>query len=609
MDMRPRFLQTGDPLKQFGRLAIAIFLSLTIWHVTRMLRPSLALPWFTSSDENVLIADVIRFSDLDFRQGFFDMPGTPLMLLGAFEWRLYYFFAGLAHSAGAGLNLFTFQHLQSLFTLMRVDNLVFFILSALLLFRIVYKAANEYAGAAAALLLLMNAAYEGTVPLLRVEPIAMCFMLAAILVLSEFKSPVSSFWAGVLCGLGAACRLHSITASLPLLVLLLIFGARASGNEYSRAFARVAAWLAAGALLGSFLALYWFGFRHTALRAAFPFAFALLAKASLAAAFCIAALGGACLFPKTRRYVLRIVTPDVIRLLSGFALGLLFGMPTALRRYDAFLDSVNFYSSAGYADPVVAHLPWSGKVTSLFGFYSPLIFPDTAAMILFAAGTGLILILPRFRRLAPYWIVAGAFFVSKPLDLVRAAHHVALWIPFYAIVCAVPFAALADLQAGKNGLARYVAIPAAILALFWLRFELPDSSDNLRATMAEHLERTRNIESADAWISSQSGKDATVMIAFYCFDSEIFYAWFRGSGIKVPPLDAVGPRQQVWWGNRSALQGRSGLACLCEQDLPAMKVRRQLGQGLDPLRDPRFHLLQSFGQGLNQIDVLQFDFR
>ena len=149
--MRPRFLQTGDLLTLFGRLAIAILLALTIWHVARMLRPSLSLPWFTSSDENVLVGEVIRFSGLDFRQGFFDMPGTPLMLLGAFEWRLYYSFAHLAHSAGAGLNVFTFQHLQRLFTMLRVDSLVFFILSALLLFRIVYKAANEYAGAAAAL--------------------------------------------------------------------------------------------------------------------------------------------------------------------------------------------------------------------------------------------------------------------------------------------------------------------------------------------------------------------------------------------------------------------------------------------------------------------------
>ncbi len=609
--MRPRFLQTGDLLTLFGRLAIAILLALTIWHVTRMLRPSLSLPWFTSSDENVLVGEVIRFSGLDFRQGFFDMPGTPLMLLGAFEWRLYYVLASLAHSTGDSLNVFTFQHLQRLFSMLRVESLVFFILSALLLFRIVYKAANEYAGAAAALLLLMNAAYLGTVPLLRVEPIAMCFMLAAILVLTEFKSPVSSFWAGVLCGIGAACRLHSITASLPLLVLLLIFGARTSGKEYSRAFARVAAWLAAGALLGSLLALYWFGFRHTALKAAFPLACALLAKASLAAAICIGALGGACLFSKTRPHVLRIVTPDVVRLLSGVALGLLFGMPTAVRRYDAILDSINFYVSGRYSDPVVAHLPWSGQVTSLFRFYSPLIFPDIATLILFAAGTGLILMLPRFRPLAPYWIVAGAFFVSKPLDLVRAAHHVALWTPFYAMVCAVPFAALADLRTGENGLARYVVIPAAILALVGLRFELPDAPDNLRATMADHMERTRNVKFADDWIAGQKPKDTTVMVAFSCFDSEIFYGWFRGSGVKVPPLDEAGPLQQVWWGNQSALKGRTGLACLSKQDLPAMKDRdlRERGEGLDPLRDPRFHLLQSFGQGLNQIDVLRFDFR
>lgn len=43
--------------------------------------PTLYKEWFFSSDEYVYVAEVIRFSGGDFRQRFFDIPGTPFMFL------------------------------------------------------------------------------------------------------------------------------------------------------------------------------------------------------------------------------------------------------------------------------------------------------------------------------------------------------------------------------------------------------------------------------------------------------------------------------------------------------------------------------------------------
>jgi len=609
--MKSRFLETDNLLTLLSNFAIAVYLTLLTWHVTSMLLPSLGMAWFTSSDENVLVAEVIRFSSLNFYQSFFDMPGTPLMLLGAIEWRLYFLFASLVHGSNADVNLFTFQHLQQLFTMMRTNSLLFFLLSGLLLFRIVSKAGNKYAGAAAATLLLMNPGYEGTVVFIRVEPLAMCFMLAAIIVLTEWTSPEGSFCAGLLCGLGAACRLHSITASLPVLVLLLVFRDWTSAGQPARAFRRWVACLAAAALATSLLSFRFFALVHTPWATAFPHAYGLFATASLAAALSIVVLAAVYVLPKTRPMVWKIVTPGLILLLTGAGLGVLLGVPTALLRIDAFLQGVDFYESAQYLDPVAAHLSWFGKLTSLFRTYLPIIFPDTTAATLFAAGACLLCIVPRWRILAPYLIVAAAFFVSRPLGLVRAPHHVALWIPFYALVSALPFAAFTGLLDTKRWPVRSLAVAVLIVALFWLRFELPDSSRSLRGTMAQHLQRTRNVAAADRWISSHGDKGAIVLVTFYCFDPEIFYDWYRRMGVTVPPLEDAGPRQELWWGNQSALRGRSGLACLSGMDIPVLKEweLRQRGEGLDPLHDPRFRLVQSFGQGPEHIDVLQFDFR
>ena len=452
--MKPRFLQTDNLLNLLSGVAIAVLLGTLIWHTVSMLLPSLHIPWFASSDESILLSEVIRFSGGNFYQSFFDMPGTPLMMLGAAEWRIYYATIALMHGSIAEINLFTFQHLQQLFTLMRINSLIFFVISALLLFRIVSKATNKYAGAGAATLLLMNHGYEATVPFVRAEPLATCFMLAAIIVLTECNPPLGTLGAGLLCGIGAACRLHSITASLPILILLLVFRGWKSAHDYSRGFARLVACLAAGALLVSMWSFYFFALAPTPWARTFPHAYALFAQASLAAALSIVVLAAGYWVPKTRPLVWKIVTPGLVQLLAGAAFGVLLGVPTAFLRIDAFLESVDFYEASQYLDPVAAHLPFIQKWTSLFHTYLPVIFPDKTVAMLFVAAACLTLTVPRLRRLAPYLIVALAFFISRPLGLVRAPHHVALWIPFYAAVSAIPFAVVANFLSSVQARAR-----------------------------------------------------------------------------------------------------------------------------------------------------------
>ena len=72
---------TGLALGAYGVL-LATF---ALYH----LRVSLARSWFFSSDEYVFAAEVIRFLHLDFHQYYFDMPGTPYMLLTTVLWALF----------------------------------------------------------------------------------------------------------------------------------------------------------------------------------------------------------------------------------------------------------------------------------------------------------------------------------------------------------------------------------------------------------------------------------------------------------------------------------------------------------------------------------------
>ena len=83
--------------------------------------------WFLSSDEYVFAAEVIRFLDLDFRQRFFDIPGTPFMLFNALLWAGLYgvMWLGGFVAAGTGLDDFTFQHLPWLFVQMRAATVRF----------------------------------------------------------------------------------------------------------------------------------------------------------------------------------------------------------------------------------------------------------------------------------------------------------------------------------------------------------------------------------------------------------------------------------------------------------------------------------------------------
>lgn len=123
--------------------------------------PAITFPWYLNTEEFPYIQEILRFVELDFRQQFFDIPGTPLMFLGTFFWSIYYGFSvlvGYAHPS-EGIRYFSFEHMQSLYLLMRILSYCFYILSIVLTFLITRRLTNVVGGLVAASLLSLSPIY------------------------------------------------------------------------------------------------------------------------------------------------------------------------------------------------------------------------------------------------------------------------------------------------------------------------------------------------------------------------------------------------------------------------------------------------------------------
>ena len=120
-----------------------------------------------------------------------------------------------------------------------------------------------------------------------------------------------------------------------------------------------------------------------------------------------------------------------------------------------------------------------------------------------------------------------------------------------------------------------------------------------------------SIVSATQWIKKNTEPDAPIAITYFCFNSDIFFLWLRTVAVPVPPSVLDGRHYITWWGERSALKGLQGYACVSPHDLDSIKFRLDLaspGEGTDPYTEKQFRILKSFGQAENRIDVFRFSF-
>jgi len=153
-----------DRLQRHSNAASLIYLALVLAFALPHLLVGLSRGWFYTADEFMIAGESIRFVDLDPRQHFFDLPGTPFMILTAVLWAVLRpiaqwlapdpWYGGIDPSA-TGIIDFTYRHLDWLFTLLRFETIFFWACSLVLLYLVSRKLLN-YAGACVACLVLRN---------------------------------------------------------------------------------------------------------------------------------------------------------------------------------------------------------------------------------------------------------------------------------------------------------------------------------------------------------------------------------------------------------------------------------------------------------------------
>jgi len=606
-------------------LALAAYGALLACFSMAWLRSSLARSWFFSSDEYVFAAEVIRFLRLNFHQSFFDMPGTPYMMLTALLWGGFSKIAGwLVPGEPTGMIVFTFRHIDWLFFLLRAETLVFYALSLVLVVLLARKVLNPAGACIAGLVLAMSPIYAKYSSFSRVESLAICLMLAALLMVyrgletapERLGEPPS--WcdrmiaAGLLCGIAAGARLHSIAASGAVLFFLLLLDTRLQRRDLYPAWILRASWVVLP--LASAAGVFSFWMVRRQVLPEYPYAASLLFKASGALTVAPAAMYVLYRISGTRRLLVRAVSPEAIKLLMGGIVGFLISTPTIIPQFDNFLRSMNFYSGS-YID--MARTTWAlwKNIRWYVSFYGNVFAPDKILLLLAVAGASWIAI-SRHRRLAPYLITVLTFFVSKPINLTAAPHHTLLWLPFFAILCAYPVARLYEMACGGDAAdTKRVRLAAAAATAGYVVVALLLTNGPSKAAFDVRLAQARldNVGKATGWLHDRTPLNSTLAFGYFCFNSDTFYEYLQAMGVSTEGAQMDPRHHLIWWGRRGPLTGLAGYLCTTagigtEQQHDNLD-HQDPNHIVDPYKERDFERVASFGNDFDEVDVFRFDFR
>jgi hypothetical protein len=418
--------------------------------------------------------------------------------------------------------------------------------------------------------------------------------------------------AGILAGVAAAARLHSIAATLPLLLLILAFDER---TPRRRQYPHWTLSCAVYALPSMFMAgalCYWWA--KSQVGGEFPHAAPLLSKAGIALAGGPVAAVLLYRIERTRAILLRAASPEAIKIAMGCLGGFLPANFTVIPQYRYFLGSMNMYSGT-YIDWQRTAWPLWTNIRWYIGFYLKVFAPDTITVVLLLVST-IWIVVSGNRRLLPYLLVFVGFFVSKPLNLIAAPHHTLPWLPCLAVLCAFPAAKLYSILAGRatmDAKRRLVAAGASAMLVGAVAFLLTNGPRNAAEYARSSQVRLGNISDATDWIKYETPGDATVAMSYSCFNPDIFYAWARFMDVPVPASEFDGRRYFPWWGKRKELQGIAGYACATGGYPPGVGDNNKLSvadprEVVDIYHDPAFQRVASFGNDVHEVDLFRFDF-
>lgn len=633
---RPGAGRTRETLPIF--LMLAVLISYT---VLTNLGGALSLPWYYNTEEFPFVQEVLRFVEGDFRQEFFDIPGTPLITLATLLWWPAYKVCSIAGCASAsdGARAFSLEHIQALYVMMRLLSCLFFALSVSLTYAIGRRILNRAGGAAAALLLALHPVLGMSLYHLRIEPANLFVVLLAwwlILQACDRQSYGLFLLSGGMAGLAMALRFPSILASLPLVTLYawlypVTFLQRWTRTASGLMLLALACFVMTGGSLCALvrwagLARNWLtdGLLLTVHSGHYPRALSLVQNLWLAmglAAFCVTfALSVPWVRSKARALLWTPIVPVLFGSLAGFVLGvpsIFWSGNFFLRSLDMFIDRnravqeelaslgsvIRYYLIGDNCLPVI-HF----SADSHWG-----ILPTQLHLILFLAGV-LACLLCKRKDFIPL-LVAFAIGLISQYGKLQTIRHLTAWLPMASLIMALPVAWLTERHWFRLRGTRV----AGCLVFLTAGLVLVTESERLRAIslQVDHFrEKRRLMPPMEEWLAQNTtSEDPVFLICSEPMNGAVILKWIESNGVTIPPKYRAGLDRFIpWFGDiQSLLQEGQGYIVLskCSYQARYLDYYAQVSPEkiTDPFHDSHFKLCHTIDSGLeNTWMIFRFNF-
>lgn len=611
--------------------------------------PAITFPWYLNTEEFPYIQEILRFVELDFRQQFFDIPGTPLMFLGTFLWSIYYWFSvlvGYSHSS-EGIRYFSFEHMQSLYLLMRILSYCFYILSIVLTFLITRRLSNAVGGLVAASLLSLSPIYGLSMLYLRIESISLALVLLSVwcvLTALEFRSYKAYFFSGTFAGLAMAARFPSGMAILPVLFaycaifpqVFLLKKQRASNKLFSIAIVFFLLCAGSISLLFRFKLLGRSIFTDTLLLTAdgiYPKATSTIQNLWMFLFLAAALVALLAALPTTRLFLKKLIHSSFITVCFGFVVGMLIGVPTILWSGNYFLAAVeNFSIRNNLGQSFINNL---FDVIKLFlfglgewwkvGFLPPtdllhsteigVVYTYLHALLLV---TGLVAIL-KTRNRSFYPILMGAILgILCQYGKLQTTRHLTAWLPYFLMIMALPVALLYEkceaTFKNKKQIYRLFSL-ATVVIIFTTTYKVQVSS--LQIIRGHFQEKTVLLPEADKWLNEHTqASDKVFHTCCEPINEETIFDWMQRNGVEIPKGIKKSNQAVIWFGDKEPLtQVKKGYIVISTKTFPGQYVdyyKKMRPESLtDPFTDSHFSLEKVIDPSLKTgttYQIYRFDF-
>jgi hypothetical protein len=589
------------------------------------------LPWYYMTEEFPYAQEVLRFLSFDFRQRFFDIPGTPLI---AIVTAIFAPVLALTDAARhTSLFAAAFEHMQLLFLTMRAASLCAFASAVGLMYLTARQLVTVPAALIAAAIFSLHPIMALTLYHTRIEPFGLMLVLASIYL--WLRAVETRHWwtacaAGLCAGLAMAARFPLLLTVLPAVIVCGIARPERLAPDLGSRLSRIGIALlgVVGIVGGALACARLLGTPRNQVTDVFFLsasgpgaAVRIIAKAWVAIGSIAALAALSMIFRPARVIMLPYADSVVAMFVAAFPVGFVVGVPTIFSGANFFLGAIqmfverNVYTQDWSSSPLQVidlYLFGRGGAPTLYNF-GPVIpevgvIYNAVMLLLFVCGVvaGL-----KNRWLHVAILVACAIGILSQFGKIQGTRHIAGWIPWFALVSAIGFDAIVG-WSGRFGRAAAFGT-AAVLGVSLIGWLLIDHYFTTRPEIGIQLRRVLPLQELQAWSDANVGKDE---LSFYaCCDTatgDVILSWMKSNGVRSPSGAKNGV--SIWFGDVSALiQAQTGYVILSRLTFQGayLDYYRQTNPSalVDPYHDPAFRLVHSIkiDEYNGAFDILKFD--